>query len=134
MANPDLFKPTPAPPQSGPVDEVDAMDRKLSHERSPGSAAKSAKWQPLTSVAPNPETEDNDPFSVGDSDEEKESKTKDVREADSNRLKQAASNSMNAGGSDEQDKPTLTLGESRGSIGTKDKEAEALLTGKDPSP
>ncbi|KAL2354037.1 hypothetical protein BJ546DRAFT_92061 [Cryomyces antarcticus] len=69
LANPDLFKPTPLAPQSGPVDEVDAL------YRSSTPTKKSAKWQPLTSVAPRPESDDNDPFSLGDSDEEQRSKS-----------------------------------------------------------
>ncbi|KAI4831894.1 hypothetical protein E4T44_09511, partial [Aureobasidium sp. EXF-8845] len=90
LANPDLYKPNVAPPQSGPVDEVDAMDRRNQRQPSPGAASKSAKWQPLTSIAPNPESDENDPFSLGDSDDEKETKTKDIRESDTARLKEAA--------------------------------------------
>jgi len=95
----------------------------------PNSANKSAKWQPLTSVAPHAEAaEDDDPFSLGDSDDEKESKTKDLREADSARLKEAARKSTSGG-----DKPGPALQENeRGSVSTKDKDAEALLTGKKP--
>ncbi|KAH7395340.1 hypothetical protein DE146DRAFT_105440 [Phaeosphaeria sp. MPI-PUGE-AT-0046c] len=89
-ANPDLFKPTPvSPPQSGPVDEVDALYRNPSPNNQGKSGGK--KWQPLTSVAPNPEPDDHDPFSLGDSDDE-ESKTKDTNPADTERLKKAASN------------------------------------------
>ncbi|KAK4993878.1 ubiquitin-binding protein cue5 [Elasticomyces elasticus] len=124
-ANPDLFKHTPAPPQSGPVDEIDAMDRKHSSATSFNLAAKFAKWQPLTSVAPNPEMDDNDPFSLGDSDDEKDSKASDLRKEDSARLKEAARQSV----SEEKGK-TLEPNEQSGSLGTKDKEAEALLTGK----
>jgi hypothetical protein len=43
----------------------------------------------LTSVAPNPEPDDHDPFSLGDSDDD-ESKTKDTNPADTERLKKAA--------------------------------------------
>lgn len=39
----------------------------------PGSGGKSSKWQPLTSIDPSP-VADNDPFSLGDSDEEKDAK------------------------------------------------------------
>ncbi|KAF2157607.1 hypothetical protein K461DRAFT_289909 [Myriangium duriaei CBS 260.36] len=120
-ANPDLFKPTPAPPQSGPVDEVDAAER-----RTPGGGAGAKKWQSLTAVAAQPEPDD-DPFSVGDSEDEKDaSKSKDVREADTARLKEAASKSTG-----EVEKETKPLEErKRGSISTKDKDAEDLLTGK----
>lgn len=112
--NPDLFKPQPKPPQSGPVDEVDASDR----------SANGKKWQPLTSVAPNPE-EDNDPFALGDDDDEPAaSKSEDLRKDDSERLKGAARASVSAGESGEKAK----LGESEVS-GTKNKEAEELLAG-----
>ncbi|OAL03740.1 hypothetical protein IQ06DRAFT_243843 [Phaeosphaeriaceae sp. SRC1lsM3a] len=93
-ANPDLFKPTPvSPPQSGPVDEVDALYRNPSPNNNQSGQGKSGgkKWQPLTSVAPNPEPDDHDPFSLGDSDDE-ESKTKDTNPADTERLKKSASN------------------------------------------
>lgn len=39
------------------------------------SSGKQSKWQPLSTVEPNPMGEaDNDPFSLGDSEDEKESK------------------------------------------------------------
>jgi hypothetical protein len=97
-ANPDLFKPTPvSPPQSGPVDEVDALYRNPSPNNQAGSQGKSGgkKWQPLTSVAPHPEPDDHDPFSLGDSDDE-ESKTKDTNPADTERLKKAAASKEGA--------------------------------------
>jgi len=105
------------------------LDRKLGRQPSPtpNSAGKSAKWQPLTSLAPAPDAEDNDPFSVGDSDDEKESKNKDLREEDSARLKEAARKSISSGSGNE--KPTLQESE-RGSISNKDKDAEALLAGE----
>ncbi|KAL9091210.1 MAG: hypothetical protein Q9159_001505 [Coniocarpon cinnabarinum] len=132
LANPDLFKPTPPAPQSGPVDEVDAL---YSHphpsdkrQPSPASGHKSKKWQPLTSVAPAPEADDNDPFSLGDSDEDKEEKQEekkhDLRHEDSERLKKAAQSHEN-----------LDETKRRGSLqptethGTKDKVAEDLLKG-----
>jgi len=127
LANPDLFKATPTPPQSGPVDEVDAAERTISRQKSPNANGKAPKWQPLTSVAPQPEGDDNDPFSVGDDEEDKEAKGKDVREADSARLKEAARNSISGGESGE---PAKALQEREiGSTSTKDKDAEALLTG-----
>lgn len=104
------------------------MDRKLSKANAPNSSGK-AKWHPLTSVAPQPEAEDNDPFSLGDSDDEKESKSKDLREGDSARLKEAARNSVSAGESGQGPAKSLEENE-RGSVGTKDKDAEALLSGK----
>jgi hypothetical protein len=114
--NPDLFKPQPKPPQTGPVDEVDASDR--------AGNANGKKWQALTSVAPNPE-EDNDPFALGDDDEDVpagNSKSEDLRKEDSERLKGAARASVSVGESGNANKPT----ESEVS-GTKNKEAEELL-------
>jgi hypothetical protein len=119
-----------APPQSGPVDEVDAVDRRYQRQPSPNSASKSAKWQPLTSIAPNPESEENDPFSLGDSDDEKESKAKDTREADTARLKEAARKSVTAESADAPATKELQASERAGSTSVRDKDAEAILTGK----
>ncbi|KAH7088747.1 hypothetical protein FB567DRAFT_317408 [Paraphoma chrysanthemicola] len=124
-ANPDLFKPTPvAPPQSGPVDEVDALYRNPSPNNQSNAQGKSGgkKWQPLTSVAPHPEPDDHDPFSLGDSDDE-ESKTKDTNPSDTERLKKAAaSKDVTSPGAGE-----LKPAERSGSIGQNDAAAEALL-------
>jgi hypothetical protein len=137
LANPNLFKPTPAAPQSGFVDEVDALYRQPSPSGGmttgtiPSGVSKTAgkKWQPLTSVAPNPEADDNDPFSLGDSDEE-DRKT-DLKPEDTERLKESARKSVSEGSAG----ATLTkedsnLAETEKS-GTKNKEAEELLKGKD---
>ena len=80
-----------APPQSGPVDEVDALYRNTSPNQAAGQPGKTGgkKWQPLTSVAPHPEPDDHDPFSLGDSDDE-DAKTKDIKAEDTERLKKAA--------------------------------------------
>jgi hypothetical protein len=118
-ANPDLFKPTPvSPPQSGPVDEVDALYRNPSPNNQGKSGGK--KWQPLTSIAPNPEPDDHDPFSLGDSDDE-DSKTKDANPADSERLKKAAASKEGSSTSE------LKPAERSGSIGQTDAAAAALL-------
>lgn len=66
------------------------------------SATKASKWQPLSSVDPSP-IGDNDPFSLGDSEDEKDTKdnTKDAKEKpkdgkadEAERLKQAAAEAM----------------------------------------
>ncbi|KAM3506828.1 hypothetical protein MY10362_002156 [Beauveria mimosiformis] len=70
------------------------------------AASKASKWQPLSSVGPEPIT-DNDPFSLGDSEDEKEtkeSKPKDAKEDKDNsavkaddsaqRLKKATAEAM----------------------------------------
>lgn len=121
-ANPDLFKSDVKPPQSGPVDEVDAADRKSS-AKDATEAEKNKKWQPLTSVAPHPE-DDNDPFSLGDDDEDKD-KGDDLRKEDSERLKESARNSISAGTAG-----GLTPQESDNNGGVRDKAAEDILSGK----
>lgn len=69
----------------------------------PTSGTKSSKWQPLSDMDPNP-IADNDPFSLGDSEDEKEAKPKDEKpkedkpkdapQDDNERLKQAAAEAM----------------------------------------
>lgn len=72
-----------------------------------GSATKTSKWQPLSSVDPNP-IADNDPFSLGDSDDEFEHghrrnqsgssqiklEDKTATDADHERLRQATADAM----------------------------------------
>jgi hypothetical protein len=70
---------------------------------------------------------DHDPFSVGDSDED-ESKKKDVKSEDSERLKSMTAAAMAediGSGSKKASKPAEKSGS-----GTSDKEAEEKLTGK----
>jgi hypothetical protein len=121
-ANPDLFKPTPvSPPQSGPVDEVDALYRNPSPNSGlPAAKASGKKWQPLTSVAPHPEPDEHDPFSLGDSDDE-EARTKDLNPEDTERLKKAAQNKQATVSAE------LEPARRSGSVGQKDAAAEALL-------
>jgi hypothetical protein len=122
QANPDLFKATPAVP-AGPVDEVDALYQQPSppQHRGPSPSAKGGKkWQPLTSVAPAPVGDDNDPFSLGDSDEEETKKT-DLKPEDSERLKKSAS--MSEGSKNELQETDKD--------GNKNKDAEELLKAGD---
>jgi len=84
LANPNLFRsggpdrrPSPGTNrkvsfQDGPPEEIKDM-YSASPQPPPGVATKSSKWQPLQTVDPSPVT-DNDPFSLGDSDEEKDAK------------------------------------------------------------
>lgn len=125
QANPNLFKPTPQPPQSGPVDEVDALYAKPSStNRQPSpSSGKSNKWQPLTSVGPNPDAEENDPFALGDSEDEDKKKT-DIRAEDTERLKKSASMAEGT------DKIAPQPAERSGSTGQRDKEVEQMFDGK----
>ena len=62
----------------------------------PGSGIKASKWQPLSTMEPTVMV-DNDPFSLGDSEDEKETskdKPKDAKVDDKERLKQAAAEAM----------------------------------------
>ncbi|MCJ1312826.1 ubiquitin-binding protein cue5 [Agyrium rufum] len=85
LANPDLFKPTPAAPrrstdndgrrvsfQEGPSDEInDSLYGDNDPPKRPTSSASRSKWQPLASVDPAPMA-DHDPFALGESDDEGE--------------------------------------------------------------
>ncbi|KIW57560.1 hypothetical protein PV05_06101 [Exophiala xenobiotica] len=91
LANPNLFKPNERRPspgtarkvsfQDGPPEEIRDMysaspkpsNVTTTTATAPGSGGKASKWQPLKSVDPSP-VADNDPFSLGDSDEEKDAK------------------------------------------------------------
>lgn len=71
---------------------------KVPPKDTPPSGGKASKWQPLSSVDPNP-IGDNDPFSLGDSEDEKDAKDakekpKDSKADESERLKQAAAEAM----------------------------------------
>ncbi|KAJ9650995.1 ubiquitin-binding protein cue5 [Neophaeococcomyces mojaviensis] len=62
--------------QEGPPEEIRDMysaSPKPTNVQTASTAGKSSKWQPLSAVEPSPVT-DNDPFSLGDSDDEKEAK------------------------------------------------------------
>jgi hypothetical protein len=129
LANPNLFKPTPAAPP-GPVDEVEALYSQPTptiRQPSPGAGKGGKKWQPLTSVAPNPEAEDNDPFSLGDSDEEQDKKH-DLKPEDTERLKKTASES-GVSAKKEGEEGALKPAERSGSVSQRNKEAEEILKG-----
>ncbi|CZT17034.1 uncharacterized protein RCC_02866 [Ramularia collo-cygni] len=128
-ANPDLFKPQPKPPQSGPVDEVDAAERQIAGKDA-SQSGKDKKWQPLTNVNPTPTAEDDDdPFALGDDDDEKDGK-EDLRKEDTARLKESARNSISAGSGADSTKKTLE--ESETSASGRNKDAETILTGEKP--
>lgn len=101
LANPNLFKPSsPAASerkvsfQSGPAEEIDDLysgSSKASNQQS--STNKFSKWQPLSAVEPSPVAE-NDPFSLGDSDDDKETRTKESRSDKANQLQAATSEAM----------------------------------------
>ncbi|POR39639.1 CUE domain-containing protein 5 [Tolypocladium paradoxum] len=111
--NPGLHKPPPPSSSPRPSDgrrvgfkdepeEINMYDAspKVPPKDTP-SGTKASKWQPLSTVEPNPVT-DNDPFSLGDSEDEKEVKDKDKpkdsktdnKTDDNERLKKAAAEAM----------------------------------------
>ena len=99
-------------------------------ENTPIPAVKQSKWQPLSSVDPSPIGEaDNDPFSLGDSEDEKETKDrvggKEIKMDDTERLKKAAAEAMAENIGEPARKP-----EPAEITGTKDKIAEDKLAGK----
>lgn len=148
LANPDLFKPTPAIPktssegprkvsfQERPIDIADNSSNDL-YRASPkaaavlgkeaplsSSATKQSKWQPLSTVDPSPIGEaENDPFSLGDSEDEKESKDrvggKEIKMEDTERLKKKAEEAAPVEPS-RKPEPAET-------VGTKDKIVEELM-------
>ena len=62
--------------QNGPPEEIDDLHSEPSKPpQQQGRSGKSSKWQPLSAVEPSPVAE-NDPFSLGDSDDDKETKAK----------------------------------------------------------
>lgn len=100
LANPNLFKPASAMArkssspgsgrkvsfQDGPPEEIHDMysgptKPTTTTVQTTGTAPKSSKWQPLSSVEPSPMAE-NDPFSLGDSDDEKDAKPIQLKDDD----------------------------------------------------
>ncbi|KAI1781042.1 hypothetical protein F4818DRAFT_397591 [Hypoxylon cercidicola] len=107
--NPGLFR--PPPPSTSPkpdsrkvafkesiedIDQYEASPRIPPKDSTTPPPGKQSKWQPLSSVDPNP-ISDNDPFSLGDSEDEKDAKEKSggaIKMEDSERLKQATADAM----------------------------------------
>jgi hypothetical protein len=112
--NPDLYRPPPSstsPRPDGrkvafqeghqdiddPYDASPKVPPKDVPAGQPASGGKASKWQPMTAVDPNPIGE-HDPFSLGDSEDEKDAKdkraSKEIKSDDSERLKQATADAM----------------------------------------
>ena len=107
LANPNLFRPTSAMArksqspgsgrkvsfQDGPPEEIQDMysasQTKPATTVQPPASAKSSKWQPLSAVEPSPMTE-NDPFSLGDSDDDKDAKPITLKDDDEDERVQKA--------------------------------------------
>ena len=98
------------------------------YDASPGptkrstSSGNKSKWQPLAAVDPDP-VQEHDPFSLGDSDDE-DSKKKDVKPEDTERLKKATAEAMAESIGPDQDQALQAPETSRGG-GAKDGEAES---------
>lgn len=101
LANPDLFKLSSQERrkvsfQDGPPEEIaNLYDAPESTKRGSGTGPKSSKWQPLSAVDPSPVGE-NDPFSLGDSEDEKDTKNKELSTDEAERVKTATAEAMAA--------------------------------------
>ena len=108
LANPNLFKPSVPRTnsqgsgrkvsfQNGPPEEIKDMYTASSNTPArPVSAAKSSKWQPLSTVDPSPVAE-NDPFSLGDSDDDKDAKPIQLQDDEQDRLETSTKEAMSEG-------------------------------------
>ncbi|KAE8366695.1 hypothetical protein BDV27DRAFT_87874 [Aspergillus caelatus] len=102
LANPSLYKTlSPSPDrrkvsfQEGPPTEIggNLYDASESPRHSPADG-KPSKWQPLSTVEPSP-VGDHDPFSLGDSEDEKDTKPRDQTPADGgDRIKTATAEAI----------------------------------------
>ena len=114
LANPNLFKPTSALSrkssspgsgrkvsfQDGPPEEIRDMysgspkPTTANVQMQQPASGKSSKWQPLSSVDPSP-VADNDPFSLGDSDDDKDAKPITLKDDEEDQqVKKATSEAM----------------------------------------
>lgn len=94
--------------QDGPPTEIDNLhDASTPGKRNAPASGKSSKWQPLATVEPSPVAE-NDPFSLGDSDDERDTKAKEhTTVPESEQLKKATAEAMSGEiGSSKDDKKT----------------------------
>ncbi|KAF5612691.1 CUE domain protein [Fusarium subglutinans] len=109
MANTGMYK--PPPPSTSPkpsngrrvgfkeeteeINMYDSSPRVPPKDAAPTSGTRGSKWQPMSAVEPSPIAE-NDPFSLGDSEDEREThqKSKDDKTDDSERLKKATAEAM----------------------------------------
>ncbi|KAK3314967.1 hypothetical protein B0H66DRAFT_583716 [Apodospora peruviana] len=110
FGNPNLFKPPPPSKSPKPndgrrvafsenVEDIDAYNAspKLPPKDTPTSGTgggRASKWQPLSAVEPSPIAE-NDPFSLGDSEDERDVKDKkEIKGDDAERLRKATADAM----------------------------------------
>ncbi|KAJ5740902.1 hypothetical protein N7493_000774 [Penicillium malachiteum] len=94
LANADFKKTSSPSPDRRKVSFQDGPPTEIDTGRNVPSGSKSSKWQPLATVDPSPVAE-NDPFSLGDSDDEKETKPKEQPTvAESDQVKKATAEAM----------------------------------------
>ncbi|KAL4868154.1 hypothetical protein BDV12DRAFT_106703 [Aspergillus spectabilis] len=102
LANSALYKSSSPSPdrrkvsfQEGPPTEIGNLyDASEPAKRHSPAGGKPSKWQPLSTVEPSPIGE-NDPFSLGDSDDEKDTKAKDqVTAEESDRIQNATTEAV----------------------------------------
>ncbi|KAL3459922.1 hypothetical protein BJX64DRAFT_263949 [Aspergillus heterothallicus] len=102
IANPALYKSSSPSPdrrkvsfQEGPPTEIGNLyDASEPAKHQSPAGGKPSKWQPLSTVEPSPIAE-NDPFSLGDSDDEKDTKVKDHGTTDeSDRIQKATAEAV----------------------------------------
>jgi hypothetical protein len=101
LANPNLYKSaSPSPDrrkvsfQEGPPSEIGNLYDTSDPAKRTSTGGKSSKWQPLATVEPSPVAE-NDPFSLGDSEDERDTKGKEQNNADeADRIKKATAEAM----------------------------------------
>ncbi|KAH1763800.1 ubiquitin-binding protein cue5 [Aspergillus fumigatus] len=101
LANPNLYKSaSPSPDrrkvsfQEGPPSEIGNLYDTSDPAKRTSTGSKSSKWQPLATVEPSPVAE-NDPFSLGDSEDERDTKGREQNHADeADRIKRATAEAM----------------------------------------
>ncbi|RAQ62629.1 CUE domain protein [Aspergillus flavus] len=102
LANPNLYKASSPSPdrrkvsfQEGPPTEIGgSLDDGSEPSRHSPAGGKPSKWQPLSTVEPSP-VGDHDPFSLGDSEDEKDTRPKDQTPADGgDRIKTATAEAI----------------------------------------
>lgn len=71
------------------INMYDSSPKVPPKDNPPASGGKASKWQPLSTVEPEPIT-DNDPFSLGDSEDEKEVKETKPKETKEDKEDSAA--------------------------------------------
>ena len=80
--------------QAGPPTEI-GPSPPSQPERKPSPADKLSKWEPLSAIDPGP-APDSDPFSLGDSDDERETKPKVAGHDHPDHVQKAASDATTA--------------------------------------